>query len=125
MKDFKAYYQIPAKAEEVYLALTVPTTIHLWSGESAEMSTEVGSYFSLWEGAISGKNLEFIENKKIVQQWFFGEEEPSIVTIKIHEDKKGCSVELRHNNIPDSDYEDIVDGWNEEYFGSLKEFFEE
>ncbi len=125
MKDYKAYYQISAIPEEVFLALTVPTTIHLWSGEEAVMSTEVGSDFSLWEGSISGKNLEFIENKKIVQQWFFGEEEPSIVTIKLHEDKKGTSVELRHTNIPDADYKDIVEGWNHEYFDNLQEFFDE
>jgi uncharacterized protein YndB with AHSA1/START domain len=125
MKDFKAYYSINATPEEVYLALTTPTTIFLWSGEEAEMSTEPGSEFSLWEGAITGKNLEFEPNKKIVQQWYFGEEEPSIVTIKLHEDKQRTSLELRHSNIPEADYEDIVDGWNIEYVGNLKEFFEE
>jgi len=125
MKDFKAYYSINATPEEVYLALTTPTTIFLWSGEEAEMSTEPGSEFNLWEGAITGKNLEFEPNKKIVQQWYFGEEEPSIVTIKLHEDKQRTSLELRHSNIPEADYEDIVDGWNIEYFGNLKEFFEE
>lgn len=125
MKDYKAYYTINASPEEVYLALTTPTTIYLWSGEEAEMSTEPGSEFSLWEGAITGKNLEFEPNKKIVQQWYFGEEEPSIVTIKLHEDKQRTSLELRHSNIPTDDYEDIVEGWNVEYFGNLKEFFEE
>ncbi|NBG67468.1 SRPBCC domain-containing protein [Acidiluteibacter ferrifornacis] len=125
MKDYKAYYTINASPEEVYLALTTPTTIYLWSGEEAEMSTEPGSEFSLWEGAITGKNLEFEPNKKIVQQWYFGEEAPSIVTIKLHEDKQRTSLELRHSNIPTDDYEDIVEGWNVEYFGNLKEFFEE
>jgi activator of HSP90 ATPase len=125
MKDFKSYYSIPAAPEEIYLALTVATTIHLWSGEAAEMSNEAGSEFSLWEGAIVGKNLEFEENKKIVQQWYFGESEPSIVTIKLHEDKSKTSVEVRHTNIPDEAYDDIVEGWNYNYFGALKEFFEE
>ena len=125
MKDYKAYYTINASPEEVYLALTTPNTIYLWSGEEAEMSTEPGSEFSLWEGAITGKNLEFEPNKKIVQQWYFGEEAPSIVTIKLHEDKQRTSLELRHSNIPTDDYEDIVEGWNVEYFGNLKEFFEE
>jgi len=35
----------------------------------------------------------------------------------------GTSVELRHENIPDEAFEDIVDGWNHEYFGSLYEFY--
>lgn len=126
MKDFKKYFIISAPPSDVYLALTNPLTIHLWSGEDAVMSTEPGSEFSLWEGSIVGKNLEFEENKKIVQQWYFeGQEEPSIVTIKLHEDKKGTSVELRHSNIPDEAYDDIIEGWTHQYFGALQEFYEE
>lgn len=126
MKDFKKYYTIPATPEEVYLALTIPTTIHLWSGEPAEMSTEPGSEFSLWDGSIVGKNLEFEEGKKIVQQWYFGEQtEPSIVTIKLHPHKLGTSVELKHTNIPDDDYADIVEGWDHNYFGWLREFYDD
>jgi uncharacterized protein YndB with AHSA1/START domain len=126
MKEYKKYYLLPAPPADVYLALTNPNTIHLWSGEEAEMSTEPGSEFSLWEGSISGKNLEFEENKKIVQQWYFGEQhEPSIVTLKLHEHKTGTSVELRHTNIPDEDYQDIVEGWDELYFGALEDFYDE
>jgi len=126
MKDFKSYYKIPAPPEEVYLALTNPLAIKLWSGEEAEMSTEAGSEFSLWEGSISGKNLEFVPDKKIVQQWYFGEEGPeSIVTLLLHADKAGTSVELKHTNIPDSDYADMVDGWNDTYFRALLEYYVE
>lgn len=126
MKDFKMYYILNAPPMDVYLALTNPNTIHLWSGEEAVMSTEPGSEFSLWEGSITGKNLAFEEGKKIVQQWYFGEQqEPSIVTIKLHEHSQGTSVELRHTNVPDDDYEDIVDGWNDLYFGALISFYEE
>jgi activator of HSP90 ATPase len=125
LKDFKKYYSLNATPEEVYAALTYPATIKLWSGSDATMSTEVGSEFSLWEDSIEGKNLEFEKDKKIVQEWYFGEQdEPSIVTIKLHEDKDKTSVEIRHTNIPDEDYKDIVAGWNEVYMGSLIEFYE-
>lgn len=126
MKDFKKYYLVPATPDEVYLALTVAATIQLWTGEEAQMSTEPGSEFSLWEGSIVGKNLEFEPGKKIVQQWYFdGQPEESIVTIKLHFDKKGTSVELRHTNIPDEDYKNMTEGWDDAYFGSLIDFFEE
>jgi activator of HSP90 ATPase len=125
MKDFKKYYTLPATIEEVYLALTNPAIIQLWTGEKAEMSTEPGSEFSLWEESISGKNLEFEKNKKIVQQWYFDQDEPSIVTLKLHPHKHGTSIELRHTNIPDEEYDDIVEGWDENYFASLDEFYEE
>lgn len=125
MKDYKKYYIIPAKPEEIYIALTNPITLRLWTGETAEMSEEPGSEFSLWEDSIVGRNLEFEKGKKIVQQWYFGEEEesPSIVMIKLHPHAKGTSVELRHTNIPDEAYEDIVEGWDTVYFASLLDFY--
>jgi activator of HSP90 ATPase len=126
MRDFKKYYHITATPEEIYTALTNPFTIELWTGETAEMSTEAGSEFSMWEGSIVGKNLEFEENKKIVQQWYFdGQPEASIVTIKLHADKDATSVELKHTNIPDEEYKGFADGWDASYFGPLADFFGE
>ncbi|MFT3705607.1 MAG: SRPBCC family protein [Agriterribacter sp.] len=125
MKALKKYYIIPASPEEVYNALTNPLAIRLWTGEPVTMSTEPGSEFSLWDNSIEGKNLEFIANKKIVQQWYFGEqEEPSIVTIILHSHNDGTSLELRHSNIPDSEFDEIVNGWNDVYISSLRDFFE-
>lgn len=89
------------------------------------MSTEIGTEFSLWEGSITGKNLEFVEGKKIVQQWYFGDQkEESIVTIILHQHQHGTSLELRHVNIPNEAYDDIVEGWNEVYMGGLIDFYE-
>jgi activator of HSP90 ATPase len=89
------------------------------------MSTEAGTEFSLWGGSISGKNLEFIDGRKIVQEWYFGDQDvPSIVSIILHPDKNGTSVELRHSNIPDADFDDIVEGWTNNYFRSLDDFFD-
>jgi len=88
------------------------------------MSTEPGSEFSLWEGSIEGKNIAFEENKKIIQEWYFGEQEPpSIVTIKLHTHKNGTSVELVHTNIPEEAYTEMVEGWNVNYFGLLEAFY--
>lgn len=126
MKNYKKYYTLPAPPDEVYLALTNPLSIKLWSGGDAQMSTEVDSEFWLWDGDILGKNLAFEANKKIVQQWYFdGQVEPSIVTIKLHEHQKGTSVELLHTNIPDDSFDEFVEGWDTSYFAELLEFFEE
>ena len=44
--------------------------------------------------------------------------------------KRACSggnrnSVLRHTNIPDEDYKNMTEGWDNAYFGSLIEFFEE
>jgi len=126
MKNFKKYYQIPASPEEVYLAMTKAQSIKLWTGAEVEFTEEPGTEFSFWDGDIVGKNLEFEYGKKIVQQWYFGEEgEPSIVTIKLHEDKRGTSLEFVQTNIPEEDFDDFTQGLDEYYLGGLLDFFEE
>ena len=126
MKDFKKYYSINTTPEILYSALTNAATIQLWTGGPAMMEAIEGTEFSLWDDNIVGKNLEFIPNKKIVQEWYFGDQdEASIVTIILHEDKEKTSVELRHTNIPDEDFNDITSGWTDTYFGSLRLFYED
>ena len=124
MKDFKKYFRLDASPADLYNALTNPVMIEIWSGEPAVMSTEPGSDFSLWDGEIVGRNLEFVADQKIVQQWFFGEETDSVVTIKLHADKSGTNVEVSQTNIPDDAYDNMVEGWESDYFGSLKELFD-
>jgi len=127
MKDFKKYYTIPAHPEEVYAALTHEPTIMLWTGAKAIFKAEPQSEFSLWDGDIVGKNLEFDPGKKIVQEWFFGDEQttPSIVTLKLHLVKGQTSLEVNQTNIPDEAFEDITEGWTYNYIQDLIEFYEE
>ena len=125
MKDYKKYFILNAPPEDVYNALTNAATIQLWSGEPAVMEAVEGTEFSLWDESIVGKNIAFVQGKKIVQEWYFGDQEPpSVATIILHENKGGTSAELRHTNIPDEEYENIVEGWNVNYFGSLADFYE-
>ncbi|NRF37374.1 SRPBCC domain-containing protein [Pedobacter foliorum] len=126
MKTFKKYIYLPASPEEVYLALTKAQSIQLWTGAEVEFTEEADTEFSFWDGDITGKNIEFEHGKKIVQQWYFGEDnEPSVVTIKLHEDKKGTSLEFVQTNIPDEDYKDFTEGIEGYYLGGLVDFFED
>ncbi len=124
MKEYKKYFKLEASPADLYNALTNPVMIEIWTGEHAAMSTEPGSEFSLWDGEITGRNIEFVENFKIVQHWYFGDEEDSIVTIKLHPDKKGTNMEVHQTNIPDDAFDNMVDGWEEDYVGSLAELFD-
>ena len=128
MKDFKLSLTIKeATPDEVYNALTNPFAIELWSGYPAEMKLEKGFGFSLWEGDITGTVLDFEQDSKLVQRWNFGDvEQASIATINLFPKKSNKTyVVLTHTNIPDEDYENIVEGWTDFYLGAIKKFFEE
>lgn len=124
--EVKFYQYIEAEPEEIFLALTNPFTIELWSDSPAKMDANEGTEFELWDGDICGKNLKVIQNKELVQEWYFDDQtEPSIVSIKLHVKGTGTSIELKHTNIPDDAYENIKEGWEEYYIGAIKRFFEE
>jgi activator of HSP90 ATPase len=124
MKTFKKTFKINAEPSDVYSALTNPNTIELWSGYPAVMQEEPGTEFSLWEGDITGKNLEFVHDKKVVQEWYFDEQpDKSIVTITIQPDKEDSLVTVDHTNIPDEDFTSIAEGWREYYIGAIISFF--
>ncbi len=123
MKTFKKTFKINAEPSDIYAAITNPNTIELWSGYPAVMSEEPGSEFSLWEGDITGRNLEFFKDKKVVQEWYFGDQpEKSIVTITIQPDREDSLVTVEHTNIPDPDFTDIAEGWREYYIGAIINF---
>lgn len=125
MKELRKYYRIKSTPPEIYAALVNPFSITLWTGAEAVMKEEAGTEFSLFDGDISGMNLSFVKDHQIVQEWYFGEQdEKSIVTITLRPDRIYTKIELHHTNIPDEAYEDMVHGWDEYYFGGLKDFFE-
>jgi activator of HSP90 ATPase len=124
MKTFKKTFKINAEPSDIYAALTNPNTIELWTGYPAKMSTEPGSEFSLWEGDITGRNLEFMQDKKVVQEWYFSDQtDKSIVTINITPDGGNSIVTVEHTNIPDEDFSEISEGWREYYIGAIINLF--
>jgi len=124
MKTFNKTFRINAEPSDVYSALTNPFTIELWSGYPAVMSEDPGSEFSLWEGDITGRNIEFVRNSKVVQEWYFGDQqEKSIVTITISPDGENSLVTVEQTNIPDEDFQEISEGWREYYIGAIMGFF--
>ncbi len=124
MKSIKLQTRIKATPEEVYLALTNPFTIELWTGEPAVMSEEPGSEFMMLDGYITGKNLAFEPNKSIRQIWYFGDDQNSEVFIQLFPDKAYCQIRIEHTGIPEEAYDNMLEGWKGVYLDSLKVFFE-
>lgn len=124
MKTIRQHHFINATPEEVFIALTNPFTIELWSGHPAVMENKEGTEFSMFDGDIAGKNLKIVENEQLVQEWYFGESETqSVVTITLKEHQLGTKVMLEHTNVPDEDAVEFTEGWNDFYWGAMKDYF--
>lgn len=123
--DFEYTLTIAADSEDVFAALTNPFQIELWSGYPADMKAEEGYVFSLWEGDITGVNLEVVPNHRLVQEWFFGEQAaPSIARMDLKKDGACTKIVLKHTHIPEEVYEEITEGWREYYLGAIKGMLE-
>jgi len=124
MKTIRQHYFINATPEEVFSAITNPFTIELWSGYSAQMEAKEGMEFSIFDGDISGKNIKITQNEQLVQEWYFGERpEQSIVTIDLKSHQMGTKINLEHTNVPDEEFDNFLEGWNDYYWGAIREFF--
>lgn len=128
MKTIKQTYLIDAPVDEVWKALVDPAYINDWGGGPAKMGDKVGFEFSLWGGSIWGKNIEVLENKKLIQEWFSDEEnkwdKPSIVSFTLFKLRGGTKLDLLHKDIPDENASDIDEGWKDYYLGQLKDYLE-
>lgn len=99
------------------------------TGGEAQCSTRIGDTHCAWDGYITGKNVELIDNHKIVQTWrtteFDEADQDSLLTIELIELSGGkTQLTITHTNIPkgQTHYEQ---GWKEHYFAPMHDFFSE
>ena len=124
-KTIRKVYKISSTIDQVWQALVDPTVINEWGGGSSKMDSEVGTEFKLWNGDIYGKNIEVESKSKLVQEWFGGDwAKPSILTFTLKKDKEDVILELEQTEVPDEEFEDIDNGWDEYYLGPMKQMLE-
>lgn len=125
MKTIKQTYSINASIKDVWQALVDPKIIVKWGGGPAQMDDRVGTKFTLWGGDIYGKNIKVVENEELVQEWFGGSwDKPSIVTFTLKKKGNETEVNLQQEDVPDTEIDDIAEGWKDYYLGPLKDYLE-
>ena len=114
---------------EIYEAF-MDSKIHSKFTESkAKITREIGGNFSVFEGDINGKNVELIQDKKIVQTWRSeGENWPkgyySTITLTLESVEKGTLIKFKYVDVPEGAYESVKEGWNTYYWDPLKKLLE-
>jgi uncharacterized protein YndB with AHSA1/START domain len=118
---------IPASPKEIYDAWLNGRAHALMTGtQSATGSTRVGGKIAAWDGYISGRNVELVPGRKIVQAWrtteFSELDADSQITVTLAKAASGTKVTLRHSGVPDS-HTGYKSGWADHYFAPMKAYF--
>ncbi|KAF2307747.1 hypothetical protein GH714_031446 [Hevea brasiliensis] len=108
-----------------------------WKGftqSNARISKELGGEFSIFDGSVTGTNVELQEGKIIVQKWRFGSWPDGIVStvrLTFDEPEPGLTViQLLHTDIPEEDrygnatvVENTERGWRDLIFHRIRAVF--
>jgi uncharacterized protein YndB with AHSA1/START domain len=128
-QDIHQHLHIKASPKEIYDAIVDPDKHAAFTGAPATMDPKVGGDYSAHGGYITGKNLELVPGKKIVQSWNAQEDNwPadyfSKITYDLKEENGGTTLNFTHEGVPEENVESITDGWITYYWEPLKEMME-
>ena len=116
-----------ATPAEVYGALLDPKKHSDFTGSPATTNDKVGAEFKAWDGYISGKNLELVKNKKIVQEWETTEWPTgyprSRLEFTLTAKKGGTELKMVHSKVPAEQVDDYTEGWHSSYWDPLAQYF--
>jgi activator of HSP90 ATPase len=96
-------------------------------GSKAKMSRKVGGKFEAGDGYITGRNLELVPDKLIVQEWR-GDEDAwprdhfSIARFRFTNVKGGTRLDFFQSGVPAAYVKMVADGWREYYWEPMKRF---
>ena len=90
-----------------------------------EISREPGGAFALFGGYIFGRQLELVQNERIVEAWRVGSWEPGIYSIakfQLVEQGTGTKIVFDHTGFPKGKAEHLAEGWKINYWEPLEKF---
>jgi len=114
---------------EVFRALTSSKIHSEVTGATAKVSARIGAKFTAWDEYITGKNLDIVKGKKLIQEWrttdWPNESTPSsILEISLKQTTKGTEIRLVHSKIPSKEMaKDYDKGWHTAYWNPMKTYF--
>ncbi|MDD8017378.1 MAG: SRPBCC family protein [Bacteroidota bacterium] len=122
-KTIRQKVSIKSTAHEVYELLMDSKKHAQFSRGAAKVSRKVGGKFSVYDNYATGKNLELVQDKKIVQTWHASDWEEghySTVTFLLQETNTGCIITFVQEGVPEDQFSSIKQGWIDFYWNPMK-----
>jgi activator of HSP90 ATPase len=116
-----------ATPKAVYRAFLSSKEHTVFTGSKAKCSARVGGRFTAWDKYISGKNIQLVDGKEIVQEWKTSEWPqgygPSVLKISLKKKGEGTQLTMVQSRVPASQIDQYDKGWYESYWDPLKQYF--
>ena len=85
-----------------------------------------GAPFSAWDGSITGRVLQLVPKRLIVQTWraedWRKNDVDSTLILSFHADPRGGRIDLVQVNVPNRHAASISDGWRSFYWKPWREY---
>ena len=119
---------LPVGAETLFEMYLDPQVHGAITGAAVTIGPEPGSAFSAFEGALSGAVLVVVRPRLIVQSWrstqFKDVDRDSTLILSFTGEGQQGRIDLVHLDVPDHDYEDVVEGWQKYYWAPWRAYLE-
>jgi activator of HSP90 ATPase len=112
--------RLNAPPAQLYAQYLNPRTHRAITGAKAKVSAKKGAAFSAFGGALSGRILQLVPKRLIVQSWrashWNRDDLDSILILSFHAEGRGGRIELVHVNVPEHDLAGVSEGWHIYYW---------
>ncbi len=96
-----------------------------FSATSAKIDSAEGGAFTLFDGYITGRNVELIPNQRVVQAWH-DKEWPvgvySLVKFELIPKGSGTHLVFDHTGFPPPAHDHLAQGWKDHYWDPIKKY---
>lgn len=123
---------LPAAAEELFEMYLDSATHAAFTGWPVEIGPQPGAAFRAFGGQLSGMILAVVRTRLIVQSWrstkFRLVDGDSTLILQFSaesDDSNQGRIDLVHVDVPEHDYQDVVEGWQKYYWSPWKTYLEQ
>ncbi len=112
-------------AEKLYEILMDDAHHSEFTGADARISNEVGGTFTTYDDYATGRNLELIPGRKIVQSWRasdWPEGVESTITYQFEQDGDNAIIHFTQTGVPDNQLTAIAKGWPDFYWEPIRDY---
>lgn len=93
------------------------------TGAPATGDSSEGAAFSAFGGYVTGRNLELVPGKRVVQSWrakSWPEGVHSIVRFELQAEGAGTKLVFDHEGFPEAEKDHLASGWHAQYWDKIR-----